>query len=116
MKQLALLVFLVPFLVVGQTKFQVVTIPAASKHTYWGTQSEPAIAINPKNTQEIAAASILAKTHRDEWMQKAAEKYPGYGWERNAGYPTLEHRKAVLCLGPTEIHRKTFRVELKEKA
>ena len=59
MKQLALLVFLVPFLVVGQTKFQVVTIPAASKHTYWGTQSEPAIAINPKNTQEIAAASIL---------------------------------------------------------
>ncbi|MEY2895038.1 MAG: Ribonuclease [Bacteroidota bacterium] len=63
----------------------------------------------------IAAASILAKTYRDEWMQKAAEKYPGYGWERNAGYPTLEHRKAVLSLGPTEIHRKTFRVELKEK-
>ena len=63
----------------------------------------------------IAAASILAKTYRDEWMQKAAEKYPGYGWERNAGYPTLEHRKAVLKLGPTEIHRKTFRVELKEK-
>ena len=64
----------------------------------------------------IAAASILAKTHRYEWMQKAAETYPGYGWERNAGYPTLEHRKAVLQLGPTEIHRKTFRVELKEKA
>jgi Neuraminidase (sialidase) len=59
MKQLALLVFLVPLLVVGQTKFQVVTIPAASKLAYWGTQSEPAIAINPKNTQEIAAASIL---------------------------------------------------------
>jgi ribonuclease HII len=64
----------------------------------------------------IAAASILAKTFRDEWMQKAAKQYPGYGWERNAGYPTLEHRKAVLSLGPTEIHRKTFRVELKEKA
>ena len=64
----------------------------------------------------IAAASILAKTYRDEWMQKAAERFPGYGWERNAGYPTLEHRKAVLSLGPTEIHRKTFRVELKEKA
>jgi ribonuclease HII len=64
----------------------------------------------------IAAASILAKTYRDEWMQKAAKQYPGYGWERNAGYPTLEHRKAVLSLGPTEIHRKTFRVELKEKA
>jgi ribonuclease HII len=64
----------------------------------------------------IAAASILAKTYRDEWMQKASKRYPGYGWERNAGYPTLEHRKAVLSLGPTEIHRKTFRVELKEKA
>jgi ribonuclease HII len=64
----------------------------------------------------IAAASILAKTYRDEWMQKAAERFPGYGWERNAGYPTLEHRKAVLRMGPTEIHRKTFRVELKEKA
>ena len=64
----------------------------------------------------IAAASILAKTYRDEWMQKAAERFPGYGWERNAGYPTLEHRKAVLSIGPTEIHRKTFRVELKEKA
>ena len=61
----------------------------------------------------IAAASILAKTYRDEWMKNAAEKYPGYGWERNAGYPTLEHRKAVVNLGPTEIHRKTFRVELK---
>lgn len=64
----------------------------------------------------IAAASILSKTYRDEWMQKAAERFPGYGWERNAGYPTLEHRKAVLSIGPTEIHRKTFRVELKEKA
>ena len=63
----------------------------------------------------IAAASILAKTYRDEWMKKAALKYPGYGWERNAGYPTIEHRRAVLTLGPTEIHRKTFRVEIKEK-
>lgn len=59
MKQLVLLAILVPYLIIGQTKFQVVTIPAASKHAYWGTQSEPAIAINPKNTQEIAAASIL---------------------------------------------------------
>ncbi len=63
----------------------------------------------------IAAASILAKTYRDEWMKNAALQYPGYGWERNAGYPTIEHRKAVLSLGPTEIHRKTFRVEIKEK-
>ena len=59
MKKLALLAILVPFLIIGQTSYQVVTIPAASKLAYWGTQSEPAIAINPKNTQEIAAASIL---------------------------------------------------------
>ncbi len=64
----------------------------------------------------IAAASILAKTYRDHWMKEAAEQFPGYGWERNAGYPTIEHRKAVLRLGPTPIHRKTFRVEIKEKA
>ena len=59
MKKLALLAILVPFLIIGQTSYQVVTIPAASKLAYWGTQSEPAIAINPKNTREIAAASIL---------------------------------------------------------
>ena len=64
----------------------------------------------------IAAASILAKTYRDHWMKEAAEQFPGYGWERNAGYPTIEHRKAVLRMGPTPIHRKTFRVEIKEKA
>ena len=64
----------------------------------------------------IAAASILAKTYRDHWMKDAAQQFPGYGWERNAGYPTMEHRKAVLSLGPTSIHRNTFRVEIKEKA
>jgi ribonuclease HII len=64
----------------------------------------------------IAAASILAKTFRDQWMKDAAKQFPGYGWERNAGYPTIEHRKAVLHLGPTPIHRTTFRVEIKEKA
>jgi len=64
----------------------------------------------------IAAASILAKTYRDEWMERAAERYPGYGWERNAGYPTLFHRKVIVEKGPCEIHRKTFRVELKEKS
>jgi ribonuclease HII len=64
----------------------------------------------------IAAASILAKTYRDQWMKEAAIQFPGYGWEKNAGYPTLEHRKAVLAKGPSPIHRKTFRVEIKEKA
>ncbi len=61
----------------------------------------------------IAAASILAKTHRDELMEKAALEHPGYGWERNAGYPTLQHRKAILEKGLTILHRKTFKVEIK---
>jgi ribonuclease HII len=57
----------------------------------------------------IAAASILAKTHRDRLMQAYAAQYPGYGWETNVGYPTPFHRKAIKELGLTPIHRKTFR-------
>ncbi len=56
----------------------------------------------------IAAASILAKTHRDEYMLKAAEAYPDYGWQTNMGYPTIAHRKALAELGPTPLHRSTF--------
>lgn len=58
----------------------------------------------------IAAASILAKTHRDELMREYAQKYPGYGWEKNAGYPTREHRAAIASLGITPIHRRSFRL------
>ena len=56
----------------------------------------------------IAAASILAKTHRDELMTRLAQDCPGYGWEKNMGYPTAQHRAALLALGPTPHHRKTF--------
>lgn len=56
----------------------------------------------------IAAASILAKTHRDEFMEQAALAYPGYGWEINKGYPTKTHREALATLGPTPLHRLTF--------
>lgn len=58
----------------------------------------------------IAAASILAKTHRDEIMTQAAQQYPGYGWETNAGYPTPKHRQAIRDLGVTPLHRKSFRL------
>jgi len=58
----------------------------------------------------IAAASILAKTHRDAIMEKAAQQYPGYGWETNAGYPTAKHRQAIRDLGVTPLHRKSFRL------
>lgn len=58
----------------------------------------------------IAAASILAKTHRDEFMAQAALEYPQYGWDRNKAYPTREHRKAIAEYGPTPLHRMTFRL------
>lgn len=58
----------------------------------------------------IAAASVLAKTHRDELMENLAERYPGYGWEINKGYPTKAHREAILSLGPTPLHRISFRL------
>ncbi len=58
----------------------------------------------------IAAASILAKTHRDELMLKLAEEFPGYGWEKNMGYPTPAHRKGIAELGITPHHRLSFRL------
>ena len=57
---------------------------------------------------DIAAASVLAKTHRDEYMQRLAAEYPGYGWQSNKGYPTREHRLAIRRLGLTPHHRLTF--------
>lgn len=56
----------------------------------------------------IAAASVLAKTWRDEFMRKIAAEYPQYGWERNMGYPTAEHIKAVKEFGYTPYHRMSF--------
>ncbi|MBD5284764.1 MAG: ribonuclease HII [Bacteroides sp.] len=58
----------------------------------------------------IAAASILAKTHRDELMERLAEEYPEYGWAVNKGYPTKAHRAAIAQYGPTPHHRLTFRL------
>jgi ribonuclease HII len=58
----------------------------------------------------IAAASILAKTYRDDKMRELAIAYPQYGWERNAGYPTKGHRAAIRSHGPTPHHRMTFRL------
>lgn len=56
----------------------------------------------------IAAASILAKTYRDDFMKDAALKYPGYGWEKNMGYPTKEHRDGIRKYGATPLHRMSF--------
>ncbi|MBP3203504.1 MAG: ribonuclease HII [Bacteroidales bacterium] len=59
----------------------------------------------------IAAASVLAKTWRDEFMRKLALEYPLYGWERNFGYPTPEHIEAIRRYGYTPWHRKSFHVK-----
>lgn len=59
----------------------------------------------------IAAASVLAKTHRDEYMRHIAKEYPEYAWDRNMGYPTPEHIAAVRKFGLTEYHRKSFHVK-----
>jgi ribonuclease HII len=56
----------------------------------------------------IAAASVLAKTFRDEYMEKIHEEYPWYGWNRNKGYPTAFHREALLKYGISPYHRKSF--------
>jgi ribonuclease HII len=58
----------------------------------------------------IAAASVLAKTHRDELMCRLAAEFGDYGWERNAGYPTREHRSAIALLGATQHHRQSFKL------
>lgn len=58
----------------------------------------------------IAAASILAKTYRDELMEALSETHPEYGWHKNVGYPTKEHRKAIEKYGITPYHRKSFRL------
>lgn len=56
----------------------------------------------------IAAASVLAKTYRDDYMERIAEEFPQYGWQKNKGYPTREHRLAIHKHGLTPYHRLTF--------
>jgi ribonuclease HII len=58
----------------------------------------------------IAAASILAKTYRDDYMKQIAAEHPEYDWHKNKGYPTIKHRETILKIGFTPYHRLTFRV------
>ncbi len=59
----------------------------------------------------IAAASILAKTYRDEWMANADSEFPEYGWKKNKGYGTAQHRKALSIYGQCVYHRKSFKLK-----
>lgn len=58
----------------------------------------------------IAAASVLAKTYRDEYMDKIHEEFPVYNWKKNKGYPTIEHREAIKKYGSCKYHRMSFRL------
>ena len=58
----------------------------------------------------IAAASVLAKTYRDAYMEEIHEEFPMYNWKKNKGYPTKEHRDAIRAYGITKYHRKSFRL------
>ena len=60
----------------------------------------------------IAAASVLAKTYRDEYMLRLHEEFPNYGWDNNKGYPTEAHYAALRQFGPTKYHRKTFNLKI----
>ena len=60
--------------------------------------------------QNIAAASVLAKTYRDAYMKKIHEEFPMYNWKQNKGYPTKEHREAIRIYGTTKYHRMSFRL------
>ncbi len=60
----------------------------------------------------IAAASILAKTYRDDYMKQIANEHPEYNWHTNKGYPTISHRQTVLKIGYTPYHRRTFKVTM----
>jgi ribonuclease HII len=60
--------------------------------------------------QNIAAASVLAKTYRDAYMEKIHEEFPMYNWKQNKGYPTKEHREAIRKYGTTKYHRLSFRL------
>ena len=76
------------------------TIPAAIPHT--------TIVKGDAKYLSIAAASILAKTYRDDYMDRLAEEFPQYDWQSNKGYPTKKHREAIRQYGITKYHRRTF--------
>lgn len=71
-------------------------------------EAQTAVVGGDRQVHSIACASILAKVTRDRLMRRLAERHPGYGWERNAGYGTPQHREALMRLGPTPHHRRSF--------
>jgi len=71
-------------------------------------EAQTAVVEGDRRVHSVACASILAKVTRDRLMRRLAARYPAYGWDRNAGYGTAEHRDALARLGPTPHHRRSF--------
>ena len=82
---------------------------AALIHPRFGAPVRKTVVKGDDKVASIAAASILAKEHRDRVMRAHAETWPHYGWDRNAGYPTREHVAALQNLGVTPAHRRSFK-------
>lgn len=103
------------FLAMHRAIDQLVVRPEAllidgNRFTKYGDIPHTCIVKGDGKMMSIAAASVLAKTHRDEYMCRIAEEYPQYGWSKNKGYPTRDHRAAIEQYGSTPYHRKTFRL------
>ncbi|TDI32798.1 MAG: ribonuclease HII [Acidobacteria bacterium] len=95
----------------------VAALPQAPDYLLLDARSLPDLAIpqesligGDRRSASIAAASVVAKVTRDGLMAQYEKDYPGYGFKRHKGYPTADHRRALLRLGPTPIHRRTFTV------
>lgn len=81
-----------------------------NRFTQWRSVPFTTVVKGDSKLANIAAASVLAKTHRDEFIRAAAAEYPQYGWESNKAYPTASHRAAIALHGPCPLHRMTFRL------
>lgn len=81
-----------------------------NRFTQWRSVPFTTVVKGDSKLANIAAASVLAKTHRDEFIRAAAADYPQYGWESNKAYPTASHRTAIALHGPCPLHRMTFRL------
>ncbi len=92
-----------------KTKAQFIVVDG-NRFIQYGKTPHACIIKGDGKYQNIAAASILAKTHRDEIMRKLHKQFPHYGWDRNKGYPTKEHRWGIRKHGPTEWHRMSFKL------
>jgi ribonuclease HII len=79
-----------------------------NRFSRWNNTPSHTVIKGDGTIRAIAAASVLAKTHRDEFMQRLAREYPQYGWDRNMAYPTEEHREAIRRYGITPYHRKSY--------